>query len=61
MVTTVLEITGIVLVAAAFVTLAVVAGSIRWEAGALVAAVESLGVGVLLIVLANRRALKVPS
>lgn len=55
MVNLVLEIAGIVLVAAALVILVVVAGSFHWEWGALCAAVEAGGVGVLLIVLANRR------
>lgn len=56
MVNTLLEITGIVLCAAALVVLAVVAGSFRWELGAVAAAVEALIVGGVLIVLANRPA-----
>lgn len=52
----ILEIVGLVLIAAALIVLAVVAGSFRWEFGALVAAVEAAVLGAVLIVLANRRA-----
>lgn len=54
MVNTLLEAAGITLVVSALIVLAVVAGSFRWEFGALVAAVDAAAVGTVLIVLANR-------
>lgn len=61
MVNTLLEVAGIVLVVSALVVFAVVAGSVRWEAGAVVAGIEAGGVGAVLIVLANRRPAPGPS
>lgn len=61
MVNTLLEVGGIALVLTALVIFAVVAGSFRWEAGAVVAGVEAAGVGALLIVLANRRPASTPA
>ena len=58
MVNTLLEAVGIVLVLAALVTFAVVAGSVSWDAAAVVGAVEAATVGVVLVVLANRRPLE---
>lgn len=55
MVNTLLEVAGIVLVVSALVVFAVVAGSVRWEYGAVVAGIEAAGVGFALIVLANGR------
>lgn len=60
MVNTVLEVAGLVLIAAAAACLAVVAWSFDWRAGLSVVAVEALCAGLVLVVLANRRPRRAP-
>lgn len=61
MLNTVLEVAGLVLIAAACACLAVVAWSFHWRAGLSVAAVEVAVAGVVMVVLANRRPRRTPS
>ena len=55
MVNTVLEVTGLVLILAAAVCLAVVAWSFHWRAGLGTVAFETAAAGVVLVVVGNRQ------
>lgn len=57
----ILELVGITLIVAALVVLAIVAGSFRWEYGALVGAVEAAVLGGVLVAVANRPSARRPA